>query len=58
MAKEDWVDRALGSAATAVADLAKGPAESFGPLKTVLESISILYAHDQVYSYVLFNVLL
>ena len=42
-----WVDRALGRAAFVV-DLAKGPAEAFGPLKAVLESVSGVYAQYQV----------
>ena len=42
-----WVDRNLGRAAFLV-DLAKGPAEAFGPLKAVLESISGVYAQYQV----------
>ena len=42
-----WVDRNLGRAAFFV-DLAKGPAEAFGPLKAVLESISGVYAQYQV----------
>ena len=42
-----WVDRNLGRAAFVV-DLAKGPAEAFGPLKAVLESISGVYAQYQV----------
>ena len=33
----------------AVVDLAKGPAEAFGPLKAVLQSISVLYVQYQVY---------
>ena len=37
----------------AVIDLAKGPAEGFGPLKTVLESISVFYTKYQVYFFVL-----
>ena len=32
----------------AVVDLAKGPAEAFGPLKAVLESISVFYTEYQV----------
>ena len=31
-----------------VVDIAKGPAEAFGPLKAVLESISVLYTKYQV----------
>jgi len=31
-----------------VIDLAKGPAEAFGPLKAVLESISVFYTKYQV----------
>ena len=42
-----WVDRALGRAGFVI-DLAKGPAEAFGPLKAVLESISGVYAQYQV----------
>ena len=43
-----WIDRNLGRAAFAV-ELAKGPAEAFGPLKAVLESISGVYAQYQVH---------
>jgi len=32
----------------AVIDLANGPAEAFGPLKTVVESISVFYTKYQV----------
>ena len=42
-----WVDRTLGRAAFAI-DLVKGPAEVFGPLKAILESISVVYAQYQV----------
>ena len=44
------MDQALGRAAFAVG-VAKGPAEAFGPLKAVLESISVVYARYEVYSY-------
>ena len=33
----------------AVVDFARGPDEVFGPLKAVLESISVLHAQYQVY---------
>ena len=51
-----WVDRTLGRAAFVV-DLAKGPAEAFGPLKAILESVSVVYAQYKVRPDVLFKVL-
>jgi hypothetical protein len=51
------VDRALGLGALAV-DLAKGPAEAFGPLKAALESISVIYSKYQVCSNALFKLFL
>ena len=48
------MDRALGHAAFAVG-LAKGAAEAFGPLKAVLESISVVYAQYQVHFDALFE---
>ena len=42
----------------AVIDLAKGPAVAFGPLKAVLESISVFYTKYQVGLFVLFKDLL
>ena len=50
-------DRALWSITT-VAGLVKGPSDTFGPLKTVLGSISAVYPHYQVCCYALFKVLL
>ena len=43
------MDRALGRAAFVV-ELAKGAAEAFGPLKAVLESISVVYDQYRVCS--------
>ena len=51
------VDRALGRAVFAL-DLAKGPAEAFGPLKAVLESVSGVYAQYQVHVSALFKAFL
>ena len=48
------IDRALGRAAFVV-ELAKGPAEAFTPLKTILESISGVYAQYQVRFDIPFN---
>ena len=47
-----WIDRSLGRA-MAVVELAKGPAEAFGPLKAVLQSISVFYTKYQVYLFLL-----
>jgi len=47
--KRGRIDRVLGRAAFAVG-IAKGPAEAFGPLKAVLESISVVYAQYEVCS--------
>ena len=41
-----------------MADLAKGPAEAFDPLRVVLGSIYVVYAQYQVHFYVLFKVIL
>ena len=43
------MDRALNRFAFMI-DLAKGPAEAFGPLKAVLQSISVVYDQYQVSS--------
>ena len=51
------VDRALGRAA-AVVELAKGPAEAFGPLKAVLASISGAHVQYRVCSDALFETFL
>ena len=39
----------------AVIDLAKGPAEAFGPLQAVLASISVFYTKYQVHFFVPFK---